>query len=99
MTKVKKISKGDKFVCLHPRMPCVAIGKVIALTSDPSKMIGLEFDDPIGIHSCDNRGKDKHCIWVSPNDILTEEEYDELMKAKKSTAAVPVDYDEIILHK
>lgn len=98
MTKTNKIKKGDKFVCLHPRMSAPVVGSVIALTSDPTKMIGLEFDDAVGFHSCDGRGKDKYCIWVRPEDILTEEEYTESIKAKEAIqAAAAVDLEEIVL--
>lgn len=98
MTKSEKIRKGDKFVCLHPRMSQPAVGDVIALTSDPGKMIGLEFSDPIGLHSCDGRGKDGYCIWVRPEHLLTEDEFTESLKAKKAAqAALATDLEEIVL--
>lgn len=100
MTKVEKIQKGDKFVCMHPRMPAPFVGVVIALTTDPGKMIGLEFPDPIGIHSCDGRGKDKHCIWVRPEHIATEEEFTQSLKVKEATkAAAAKDLEELVLRK
>ena len=51
MTKVAKIKKDDRFVCLHPRMQGIYVGRVIVLTTDPAKAVGLEFDEPVGFHS------------------------------------------------
>lgn len=100
MTKVAKVRKGDKFVCLHPRMAAPTVGSVIALTSDPGKMIGLEFENQVGVHSCDGRGKDKHCIWVHPDNILTEDEYAELLKVREAVqTAATVDLEELDLRK
>ncbi len=97
MTKVAKIKKDDRFVCLHPRMQGIYVGRVIALTTDPAKAIGLEFDEPVGFHSCDGKGKDKHCIWVRPSDILTEEEHTIRDKIKQDAAKSFTELDELIL--
>ena len=98
MTNVSKIKKGEKFVCLHAHMSEPTVGTVIALTSDPGKMIGLEFEKDVGIHSCDGRGKNKYCIWVRPENILTEEEYAQLLKVKETTSkTISADLDEIVL--
>lgn len=75
MTNVKTIQKGDKFWCFNRQLVQPTCGTVIALTSNPSKQIGIEFEEPIGAHSCDNRGKDGHCLWTNPSWILTDEEY------------------------
>jgi hypothetical protein len=97
MTKIAKIKKGDKFVCLHPRMAQIYVGTVVALTTDPAKAVGLEFVEQVGFHSCDGKGKDKHCIWVRPSDILTEEEYAIRNKIKQDAARSFVELDELVL--
>lgn len=96
MTNIKKIKKGDRFVCLHPRITTHALGTVIAITSNPSKQIGLELDEPVGFHSCDGRGKDKYCIWVRTTDIFTQEEY-ENNKVITNTKQSFEDLEELIL--
>ncbi len=99
MTKVKKIVKGDVFICLHPRLGAAIPGKVIALTSDETKQIGLEFDQNVNGHSCDGRGLDGHCLWVRPQYILTPAEYEQELKAKQAAADVIAanDLEELII--
>lgn len=87
MTSVKSIQKGDRFWCLGQGLSQPAIGTVIALTSNLGKRIGLEFDDPIGAHSCDGRGKNGYCLWVREFDILTDGEYQAKLEAEAATAA------------
>lgn len=81
---INKIVKGDKFICTHPRLGDALIGTVIALTKDETKMIGLQFDEPMNGHTCDGRGKDKHCLWVRPAHLMTVEDYEDQMKAKEA---------------
>ena len=81
MTSVKSIKKGDKFWCLGQGIETPTLGTVIALTTNPTKTIGLQFETKIAGHSCDGRGPEGYCLWVRPDDILTEEEYE----AKKAT--------------
>ena len=74
MTRVAKIVKGMRFVCVHPALEQPVMGTVIALTTNETKQIGLQLDGE-GFHDCDGRGEPGKCIWVRPNHILTEEEY------------------------
>lgn len=99
MTSVKSIHKGDKFWCLGQGLAQPAFGTVIALTSNLGKQIGLEFDEPIGVHSCDGRGKEGYCLWVRAEDILTDDEYNAKQVADAATAAslAADDLDEITL--
>ena len=103
MTQVEKVCKGDRFVCLHPRMRNHLVGVVIVLTPDPAKNIGLQFDENIDGHSCDGRGKDGYCLWVRLNDILTESEYIESLKIKQAALEAIIlsetELDEIVLRK
>ena len=75
MTSVKSIKKGDKFWCLGQGIATPTFGTVIALTTNPAKSIGLQFDTKIGGHTCDGRGVEGCCLWVRPVDILTDEEF------------------------
>ena len=75
MTQIDTIHRGDQFWCLHRRLLRPQFGTVIALTTEPGKSIGLEFADPIGGHSCDGRGQDGYCLWVTPEHILTDAEF------------------------
>jgi hypothetical protein len=99
MTKAKKIVKGDKFVCLLPRLGSPLVGAVISLTADETKQIGLEFDQHVNGHSCDGRGKEGHCLWTRPAFLLTIEEYEQQLKAKLAAAdnVGANDLDELVL--
>lgn len=84
MTKQLKISKGQEFWCLHPRMPQPIKGKIIALTDKADKLIGIEFPEPIsGFHNCDGRGAQSSCLWVLPRHIHTDEEFEEVKKIRQ----------------
>lgn len=98
MTQVKKISKGDKFVCTLDRLSKPTLGTVIALTNEPGKLIGLQFAEDVKGHSCDNRGKHGYCLWVSRYNILTESEYaDSLKVEQEAKSMVYSDMDSITL--
>lgn len=98
MTQVKKINKGDKFVCTLARLPKPTLGTVIALTNEPGKLIGLEFAEDIKGHSCDNRGKPGYCLWASKYDVLTEAEYaDSLKVAQEAKGMAYSEMDSITL--
>lgn len=83
MTKQAKIKKGQEFWCLHPRMAEPTKGKVVSLTNNRTKMIGMEFPEKIkGFHDCDGRGQESSCLWVKPRHILTDDEFEELKVAR-----------------
>lgn len=86
MTQAAEISVGDRMYVVSLDNPF--IGTVIALTDEPGKMIGIELDEPAGYHTCDGRGKNKYCIWVSPEQILTEVEFEDEKKAKEAAANI-----------
>ena len=99
MTKAKKIVKGDKFVCLLPRLGTPLVGTVISLTTDETKQVGLEFDQQVNGHTCDGRGKEGHCLWTRPAFLLTIEEYEQQLKSKLAAAdnIGGTDLDELVL--
>jgi hypothetical protein len=58
-------------------------GKIIRLSTDPGKQVGIEFVDPVGgvdkngqpwgvAHDCDGRGKFNHCLYVRPDQVLDD---------------------------
>jgi hypothetical protein len=50
-------------------------------------------------HSCDGRGPDRHCLWVSPVHILTEVEYEDRITAEQAAlAAKPKEFQSITLN-
>jgi len=87
MTQADSINKGDKFWCIHRRLPKAMLGTVIVMTDEPGKLVGMEFEDCFGGHSCDGRGKDGHCLWVGPEYMLTEDEYASEQAAKQEVSA------------
>jgi hypothetical protein len=90
---IKKAAKGDKFVCVHPKLGEALVGTVIALTKDETKMIGIEFDVKMNGHSCDDRGRNGHCLWVRPHDLLTIDEYENQLKAKEAAKKAAFEND------
>jgi len=71
-----KIKKGDEYWCIHPRVirggnPPLK-GKIIVLSTGTSKQVGLEFAEDIGGHTCDGRGENGKCLWVSVSDLATD---------------------------
>lgn len=86
MTQVKEIKLGDKFYCFHKRLDKPVKGTVIALTNRPGKMIGLQFPNKMGGHECDGKGKKGHCLWVTPQHILTEQEWKKEQAHRKKKA-------------
>jgi hypothetical protein len=58
-------------------------GKIVRLSTDPGKQVGVEFVDPVGgvdrdgqpwgvTHDCDGRGKFNHCLYVRPDHVLDD---------------------------
>jgi len=84
MTQASEISVGDKLWCTHRRLLRPMLGIIIALTSEPGKLIGLEFLEDVGGHSCDNRGKNGYCLWAVSEHVMTEAEYASFEAAKQT---------------
>ena len=99
MTQASKVSVGDKMWCTHRRLSSPLLGTIIALTDEPGKVIGLEFEEDMNGHSCDGRGPDRHCLWVSSVHILTEVEYEDRITAEQAAlAAKPKEFQSITLN-
>lgn len=83
-------------VVYRQRLNAPTKATIIAITNTPGKMVGVQFKDPIGIHTCDGRGPFKHCMWVHPNHLLTLERGEKLLKneAKPDTIfALEIDHN------
>jgi hypothetical protein len=74
-TAVTEFELGDEFWCVHRLMPEPILGTIVGLTDADGKLIGLDFGQDMGGHSCDGRGTNGHCLWVLPKDIYTEAEW------------------------
>lgn len=94
-----KIIKGSEVICVHPRLSQPIEGVVIALTSEPGKMIGLQLKEEAGFHTCDGRGKDKYCIWVRPEHIMTKEELEASKKVKEDSLVKYQEFEELVLRR
>lgn len=99
MTKIEEISKGDKFWCNHRKAGSKYIlGTVIALTDQPGKLIGLQFEANVSGHSCDGKGKQGYCLWTGIENLLSESEYADHLKTVKSATQFN-EFDKISLRK
>src|SRR5262245_55306889 len=101
-TKVAKIKKGDKFWCVHRKLPQPKLGTVFCLTNEPGKLVGLEFTEPLpeGLNHLDGDGRGKLglCMWAHPDHMLSEAEYkaqQEAETAAKAARAAIKDLDEL----
>lgn len=58
-------------------------GKVVRLSTEPGKQVGVEFVEPVGgvdkqgqpwgvTHNCDGRGAMNHCLYVRPDQVLDD---------------------------
>lgn len=80
---------GDQYWCTDPFLPEPMLGTIIALTDTPGKIIGLQFEEPIGsCGSCDGDGEYDKCLWVLPDSIYNVEEWVSVKEMLVSQAAV-----------
>jgi hypothetical protein len=80
----RKIKKGDTYWIMgSEELPAPRKGKIIRLSAEPGKAVGVEFAEPIGgvdaqgqpwgtVHTCDGRGKPGFCLYVRPDQVLDE---------------------------
>jgi hypothetical protein len=80
----RKLRKGESYwIVGHEEVPAPRKAKIIRLSNEPGKAVGVEFDEPIGgvdgegqtwglVHTCDNRGKPGHCLYVRADQVLDE---------------------------
>jgi hypothetical protein len=92
----RKLKKGESYwVVGNEDMPTVRKGRIIRLSDEPGKAVGLEFDEPIeGVnHTCDGRGKQGHCLYARPDQVLDDKAM-EAWKAHKKEAQAPSPYED-----
>jgi hypothetical protein len=93
-----KVSKGDELYYRGRRVSEPTLCKVIAITTDEAKQIGLEFKTDVGGHSCDGRGKQGFCLWARSWDLMTKAEYKAMQEAQEAAIAnAPKELDSIEL--
>lgn len=75
-TNAVEFRLDDKFWCVDSHLKEPKLGSIVSLTDNPGKMIGLQFDEKIGSNvSCDGAGAVDSCLWVRPDSIYTEVEW------------------------
>lgn len=79
-TTNKIFSLGDRYVCIHRRLSEPKLGTIVALTTEPGKTIGLQFEGFDAGHNCDGFGEKNSCLWVTPDNIYSELEWSEIDK-------------------
>lgn len=60
---------GQEVIVASPDLPASAVGRIVALTNEPGKTVGVEFYDEVGIHSCDGAGRHGYCLWATPEHV------------------------------
>jgi hypothetical protein len=102
----RKLKKGDSYWLVGsedlgggpPRK-----GKVIRLSDEPGKAVGLEMDEPVGgvdsdgqpwgvLHTCDGRGKPGHCLYARVDQVLDAKSL-EAYKAHQAEQQHPAESD------
>lgn len=85
---------GAQYWCVHPQMEAPLLGTVVALTDAVGKRIGLEFSSDIpGGHSCDGRASHPRGLWVLPEHIYNESEWESVagvLSAQKAASLAAV---------
>lgn len=76
---------GDVVHVLNNRIKTPTPAKIVAITADVGKPVGVEFADAVGAHSCDGAGKHGHCLWVLPEHCLLAKDVEELKKVQEAT--------------
>ncbi len=84
-----KLTPGSVVYAFCPdHLQGVRKATIVAITAEPGKTIGLAFDEPVGVHTCDGRCKEKHGLWVNLEHLLTEQEFDLLKLQMEKDKAV-----------
>jgi hypothetical protein len=91
------IKVGDEVVVVYPqRLAFPTRAKIIAITNEPGKVLGVQFESPVGIHSCDGRGQDKHCMWIHPDNLLTMAQGEELLNRVREVQSQAVQQELVL---
>ena len=78
MAKQHEYKVGQSWVVVYPEcLPGPTVGKIVVLTNEPGRYIGIEFEGPVTNGSdLNGRCKDKCGLWVHPAvHLLTVEEH------------------------
>jgi len=76
--KGKVYRLGEEYIVNFPRrLGTPRLGKIVVMTTEPGRHIGVEFDKPVpeSIEDLEGRVKPGHGMWVHPGHLLTESEY------------------------
>lgn len=105
----RKIRKGETYwVMGHEHLPRPLKGKIVRLTSDPSRAVGVEFNELMGgtddngqswgvVHTCDGHGRLGYCLYVRPDQVLDEKTMASVRARQTTRQAAPTceEYEEI----
>jgi hypothetical protein len=106
----RKLRKGETYwVMGDERVPKPRKAKVVRLTNEPGKRIGVEFEEPVGgidkdgklwgvNHNCDGYGKLGHCLYLGATQVLDDramEAHKARMTDQEKTESQYEDYDEL----
>lgn len=96
----KKFKKGDKLWYKARQMPRPLLGTLVCITTEPGKILGLEFDvelpKDLAHLDLDGRGKKGFCVWAHPVNVLSEDEYRALLNSRAEKDSFK-ELDELVL--
>lgn len=82
-----KLTKGEVVaVVLHSRLAKPMVGTILVLTAEVGKTVGVQFESDVKGHTCDGRGENGKCLWVSPMNVFSPEEIPEQKPEKPPVA-------------
>jgi hypothetical protein len=106
----RKLRKGESYLIVgHECLEGPLKGKVIRLSDEAGKTVGVEFAEPIGgvdqdgqrwgvVHDCDGRGRMSHCLYVRPDQALDAKAEQAFLAGLAAPAAAGpkfAEYDEL----
>jgi hypothetical protein len=96
----KQFKKGDKLWYKARQMPQPLLGTLVCITTEPGKILGLEFDvelpKDLAHLDLDGRGKKGFCVWAHPANVLNEEEFRALLNSRAEKESF-TELDELVL--
>jgi hypothetical protein len=70
----------------HERHRHPFAGRIVAITTEPGKTIGVAATEEVGGNSLDGRCKQGHGLWVSPHQVRTPEAFHAELERRKAEA-------------
>jgi len=90
---MKKLKKGDRLWYKARSMPEFMNGTLLCITTEPGKILGLQFDEPVPESlshlDLDGRGRKGYCTWAHPTEVYNDDEHKELLNRQ------PPQYEEL----